>query len=64
VKILLNAVVSKNANWPTFDFKDLYLGTTLDAPEYSHGWGMPAHPVLSLQRPALEWALADLGRDE
>mmetsp|Transcript_17729 Transcript_17729/g.47158 ORF Transcript_17729/g.47158 Transcript_17729/m.47158 type:complete len:83 (-) Transcript_17729:1260-1508(-) len=34
VKILLNAVISENANWPTFDLKDFYLGTTLERPKY------------------------------
>ena len=34
VKILLNSVVSTNANWMTIDIVDYYLGTPLPRPEY------------------------------
>lgn len=34
VKILLNAVVSENADWSTIDIKDYYLGSPMEQPVY------------------------------
>ncbi len=33
-KILLNCMISENANWTTIDLTDFYLGTPLPHPEY------------------------------
>ena len=42
VKILLNSIVSDNANMLTIDIKDFYLGTPMDRPEYMR---MPANSI-------------------
>ena len=34
IKILLNCMISENANWSTIDLTDFYLGTDLPHPEY------------------------------
>ena len=34
LKILLNIMISENANWSTIDLTDFYLGTDLPHPEY------------------------------
>jgi hypothetical protein len=34
VKLLLNCMISENANWSTLDLTDFYLGTDLPHPEY------------------------------
>ena len=34
LKLLINAMISENANWSTIDISDFYLGTPLPHPEY------------------------------
>jgi hypothetical protein len=34
IKILLNCMISEDANWTTIDLTDFYLGTGLSHPEY------------------------------